>query len=102
MVQILNLSELVVGPVGLWAKVRAVGNAQRYPRLEPVRRRRMVHKSTGRVWAPGRYRAHPFNSFTAGKELGWRDIDKHRPPLPQGSPADRLTENSLTPASSVD
>jgi hypothetical protein len=79
MVLFMNLKELVVRPVGLWSKVQAVGNAQRCPRVEPVRRRRMVHKSTG--LAPGaRYRAGPFNSFTASKALGWRDIDWHRPP----------------------
>ena len=77
MVLFMNLNELVAGPVGLWSKVQAVGNAQRCPRVEPVRRRRMVHKSTG--LAPGaRYPADPFNSFTASKALGWRDIDWHR------------------------
>jgi hypothetical protein len=81
MVQFLNLSELLVGPVGLWSKVQAVGNAQRCPRVEPVRRRRMVHKSTG-LGPAVRYRARPFNSFAASKVLGWRDIDKHRPPQP--------------------
>jgi hypothetical protein len=81
MVRFVNLNELVVGPVGLWSKVQAVGNARRCPRVETVRRRRMVHKSTGLAQMV-RYRARPFNSFTAGKALGWRDIDKHRPPLP--------------------
>jgi hypothetical protein len=81
MVRLMNSNELVVGPVGLWAKVQAVGNAQRCPRVEPVRRRRMVHKSTGLVLRL-RYRARPFNSFSADKVLGWRDIDWHRPPLP--------------------
>jgi hypothetical protein len=77
----MNLKELVVGPVGLWAKVQAVCNAQRCRRVELVRRRRMVHKSTGR--APGkRYRAGPFNSFTASKALRWGDIDWHRSPQP--------------------
>ena len=82
MVLLMNSNELVVGPVGLWAKGQAVGNAQRCPRVEPVRRRRMVHKSTGLQAPKLRYRAHPFNSFFAGKVLGWRDIDWHRPTVP--------------------
>jgi hypothetical protein len=81
MVRLMNPNELVVGPVGLWAKGQTVGNAQRCPRVEPVRRRRMVHKSTGLVLRP-RYRARPFNSFSAGKVLGWRDIDWHRLTVP--------------------
>jgi hypothetical protein len=89
MVRLMNPNELVVEPVGLWAKVQAVGNAQRCPRVEPVRRRRMVHKSTGLVPVVHllvqllvRYRVRPFNSFNAGKVLGWRDIDWHRPTAP--------------------
>lgn len=81
MVRLMNLNELLVGPVGLWAKGQAVGNAQRCPRVEPVRRRRMVHKSTG--LAPRlRYRVRLLNSFSAGKVLGCRDIDWHRLTVP--------------------
>jgi len=32
--------------VGMWAKARAVGNAQRCPRTVPVRAKRIVHMST--------------------------------------------------------
>ena len=105
MVQFMNLNELMVGPVGLWSKDQAVGNAQRCPRFDPVRRRRMVHKSTGRAPLARelRYGVCPLNSFTMGKELGWRDIDWHRPAhrIERNTP-DRLTENFPTPAPSVD
>jgi hypothetical protein len=35
----------------LWAKVGAVGNAQRCPRAVAVRRSRAIHKSTARLFA---------------------------------------------------
>lgn len=74
MVQALNLNELVVEPVGMWAKRQAVGNAQRCPRVGAVTRRGMVHMSIGLACVV--YRARPLQLFTTGKELGWRAFDR--------------------------
>jgi hypothetical protein len=61
-----------------------------------VRRRRMVHKSTGLA----RHDIVPVPStLTMGKDLGWRAFDKLRPVFTHRT--DR-TEISLIPAPSVD
>ncbi len=71
----MNLNKLVVEPVGMWAKRQAVGTAPRCPRIDAVPRRGMVHMPTG--CARFAVRCAPSQLFTQGKELGWRDIDKH-------------------------
>jgi hypothetical protein len=71
---VMNLNKLVVEPVSMWAKRQAVGNAPRCPRVGAVPRRGMVHMSTG--CAPIPVGCAPFQLFTMGKELGWRDVDR--------------------------